>query len=172
MQYPYYSFSVPVFRAGMVNLLTILDKAIAFAGERKVKDAVILETRLAVDMLPFARQVQIASDNAKGTCARLAGIAAPVMEDSEADLAALKMRCQKTIAFLDSLTPEQFSEAAERKVALPYFPDSHFLGKEFLPLYGLPNFFFHVVTAYDILRHLGVPIGKADFLGEVPRYNN
>lgn len=170
MDYPYYSMSVPVFTKALQNLMGILDKAMVFAAERKVSDAVMCEARLAIDMLPLSKQVQIASDNAKGCCAKLAGMMPPSMEDNEKTLGELKARCQKTIDFLATLTPEQFAQAAETKVKLPYFPTSYFLGKEYFPQHAVPNFFFHVVTAYDILRSVGVAIGKGDYIGDVPRY--
>jgi hypothetical protein len=118
------------------------------------------------------KQVQIASDNAKGTAARLVGIEPPKMEDSEKTLAELVVRIDKTLAFLTTFKPEQFSVAAGTQIRLPYFPEKHFLGGEFLPEYGLPNFFFHVVTAYAILRHVGMNIGKADYMGSVSMYND
>lgn len=122
-------------------------------------------------MLPLVKQVQIASDNAKGTTARLAGIAVPFMEDTETTFAELTLRIDKTIAFLDTLRPEQFADAGDRHIELPYFKDKYFIGKEFAPAYGIPNFFFHVVTAYCILRNMGVPIGKEDYIADLPIYD-
>ena len=119
-------------------------------------------------MFPLKKQIQIASDNAKGIAARLSGIEVPKMEDNEATFAELDERLAKTIHFLESLTPEQFTDAATRTVKLPYFPGMHLTGEGYLTAYAIPNFFFHVTTSYDILRHLGVPLQKVDYLGKVP----
>ena len=172
MSQPLYDFSVPVFVKALTNLKAQLVKAEAFCAEKKIEEATLLQVRLAIDMLPFVKQVQIASDNAKGTAARLIGIEPPKMEDSEKSLEELIVRIDKTLVFLATLKPEQFSAAAETQIRLPYFPEKHFLGGEFLPEYGLPNFFFHVVTAYAILRHVGMDIGKADYMGSVSMYND
>ena len=172
MSQPLYDFSVPVFAKALTNLKAQLMKAEAFCAEKKVEELTLLQARLAVDMLPLVKQVQIASDNAKGTVSRLVGIEPPKMEDTEQSLAELIVRIDKTLAFLATLKSEQFAEAAKTQVRLPYFPEKHFLGGEFLPEYGLPNFFFHVVTAYAILRHVGVNIGKADYMGRLSMYND
>lgn len=172
MSQPLYDFSVPVFVKALTNLKAQLVKAQVFCAEKKVEESTLLQTRLAIDMLPFIKQVQIASDNAKGTAARLIGIEPPKMEDTEQSLSELMIRIDKTIAFLETLTPEQFENSAHTKIQLPYFPEKHFLGGEFLPEYGVPNFFFHVVTAYAILRQVGVNIGKADYMGSLSMYND
>lgn len=172
MSQPLYDFSVPVFVKALTNLKAQLVKAQMFCAEKKVEESTLLQARLAIDMFPLIKQVQIASDNAKGTAARLIGIEPPKMEDAEQSLSELMIRIDKTIAFLETLTPEQFENSAHTKIQLPYFPEKHFLGGEFLPEYGVPNFFFHVVTAYAILRHVGVNIGKADYMGSLSMYND
>ena len=172
MSQPLYDFSVPVFVKALTNLKAQLVKAQVFCAEKKVEESILLQTRLAIDMLPFIKQVQIASDNAKGTAARLVGTEPPKMEDVEQSLPELMIRIDKTIAFLETLTPEQFGDAAHTKIRLSYFPEKHFLGGEFLSEYGVPNFFFHVVTAYAILRQVGVNIGKADYMGSLSMYND
>lgn len=167
MKYPYYEMSVPVFIMSLNNLKGILEKAEKFGVEKKVAESVLLESRLYVDMFPLAKQIQTAADQAKGTAARLAGMEPPKMEDGEKTFAELRTRLEKTVEFLETLKPEQFENAAEAKVRLPYYPGKYFPGESYLSHSGLPNFFFHMTTAYDILRHLGVDIGKADFIGNV-----
>lgn len=163
-----YEMSVGMYMRTLKNLRGILEKAAVFAAEKKVEDSVILDSRIAVDMFPLVRQIRIACDNAKSIGAQLAGVEIPVMADEEKTIEELLRRVDKTLAFLATLTPEQFNGAESRKIKLRYFKDKHFIGAEFLPTYGLPNFYFHVVTAYDILRSLGVSIGKGDFTGELP----
>lgn len=172
MKYPYYEMSVPVFIKSLNNLKTILEKAEKFAADKKVAESVLLESRLYVDMFSLVRQIQIAADNAKGTAARLAGMEPPKMEDTEKTFAELRTRLDKTVTFLETLKPEQFENSAEAKIRLHYYPGKHFLGADYLPSSGLPNFFFHMTTAYGILRHLGVEIGKNDFLGDVPSHDD
>lgn len=170
MKYPYYEMSVPVFIKSLNNLKGILEKAEKFAAEKKVAESVLLESRLYVDMFALVRQIQTAADQAKGTAARLAGMEPPKMDDNEKTFAELRTRLEKTVEFLETLKPEQFENSAEAKVRLPYYPGKHFLGADYLPSSGLPNFFFHMTTTYGILRHLGMNIGKTDYIGEVPSH--
>ncbi len=167
-----YDFSVPVFVKALTNLKAQLTKAQVFCVDQKIDEGALLQSCLVADMFPLVKQVQIASDNAKGTAARLIGIEPPKMEDTEQSLAELIVRIDKTLTFLATFKSEQFREASQTEIRLPYFPEKHFLGGEFLLEYGLPNFFFHVVTAYAILRHSGVNIGKSDYLGAVSMYND
>ncbi len=160
-----YSSSVPVFKKALKNLHHIVEKTEAFVEEKNLKEDRILNAFLAVDMLPFARQVQIACDNAKGATTRLAGKATPQHADEESSLHELKERIEKTLAVLEELQPEDFEGGDQRAIEIVYFPGKTISGIDYLVEYALPNFFFHVVTAYDILRHHGVQIGKADFLG-------
>ncbi len=165
MHNPYYDMSVPIFKKSLQNLDGLLTKAEAFISETGMSEASLLDARLAPDMFPFLRQITIASDNAKGAPARLAGVEVPVFEDTETTLIALHERIAKTIAFLDSLTPDQFIETEKRTVSLKYHPGKHFTAFDYLREHALPNFFFHVTVAYAILRSLGLQIGKADYLG-------
>lgn len=163
-----YQASVPVFVKTLGNLAAILDKAAAFAAEKKVDPSVLFGYRLAPDMLSFVRQVQIAADHAKGAAARLAGLEPPAYEDNEAGFAELKARIDKTLAYLGTLSPAQIDGSEERDVTLKIGPNTRtFKGQAYLLHFALPNFFFHVTTAYDILRHCGVHIGKRDFIGQV-----
>jgi hypothetical protein len=163
-----YQMSVPLFLKTLDNLSAILDRGAAFAAAKKVEPAVLLGYRLAPDMLNFTRQVQIASDHAKRAGARLAGIEAPVYEDNEASFADLKARIHKTAAFLNTLKPEQFEGSEAREIKLKVGGvDKTLSGQAYFLHNALPNFFFHVTTAYDILRHCGVEIGKADFIGQL-----
>jgi hypothetical protein len=161
-----YQASVPVFRQILGALSAILDKADAYAAERKIDPAVLLNTRLFPDMFPLMRQVQIACDQAKGCAARLAGVAVPSYEDNETSIAEIKARIAKTLAFAESFTPAQIDGTEERAVTIKLRSgELTFTGQDYLLKFVLPNFYFHATTAYDILRHCGVPLGKRDFLG-------
>jgi len=162
-----YTLSIPVFRRTLTNLSAILDKAAAHAEARKIDPAALLGARLYPDMLPFTRQVQLASDFSKGTAARLAGEAPPKYDDVEVSFAELKERIARTIAFMDRFKPEQLDGSEQREIELKA-PDRtlRFAGLDFLAHWALPNFYFHVTTAYDILRQTGLEIGKQDFLGK------
>jgi hypothetical protein len=163
-----YQMSVPLFLKTLGNLSAILDKGAAFAAAKKVDPAVLLGYRLAPDMLNLTRQVQLASDHAKRAGARLAGIEAPVYEDTEASFADLQARIHKTVAFLNTLKPAQLDGSETREIKLKVGGvDKAVSGQTYLLHNALPNFFFHVTTAYDILRHCGVEIGKADFIGQL-----
>ena len=158
--------SVPVFKQMLGGLAGVLTKAAAHAEARKIDPSVLLTDRLAPDMFALTRQVQIASDAAKGAVARLAGIEAPKFEDTEASFDELQARIAKTIAFLDSVPASAIDGSEEREVTVTLRSgELKFAGQRFLLGWALPNFFFHVTTAYDILRHDGVEIGKRDYLG-------
>jgi hypothetical protein len=157
-----------VFLKTLTNLSAILDKGAAFAEAKKVDPSVLLGYRLAPDMLSLTRQVQIASDHAKRATARLAGVEAPVYEDTEASFAELKARIDKTIAFIKTVKPAQIDGSEAREITLKLGGNTRTLsGQTYLLHNALPNFFFHVTTAYAILRHCGVEIGKSDFLGQI-----
>ena len=162
-----YQASVPYFLQLLGNLKAILQKGAAHAEAKKFDAMVLFNARLAPDMLPLVRQIQIACDNAKGCAARLAGIDPPKHEDNEASYADLSARIDKTVAFLKALKPAQVDGSEGRDIVLK-FPNNtfEFKGAQYLVHFAIPNFTFHVVTAYDILRHNGVPIGKPDFLGQ------
>lgn len=161
-----YDASLPLFIRMLGNLSAILHKAEAYAAERKIEPGVLLNARLAPDMYPLVRQVQIASDGVKGCAARLAGIDIPSYADSESSFAELQARIAKTQAFLGSVTAAQL-EGSEGKSITLNFPgmELKFTGQEYLLHFVLPNFYFHLTTAYAILRHNGLDIGKMDFLG-------
>jgi hypothetical protein len=161
-----YSASVPVFQRQLGALGKILDKAAAHAAAKKVPDAVLLQTRLYPDMFPLVRQVQIAADFAKSTPARLAGIDFPKYDDTEASLADLKARIDRTLTYVATFKPAQLDGSEDREVTLPIGGNPMtFKGEVFLSHFAMPNFYFHTTTAYDILRHCGVEIGKRDFIG-------
>jgi hypothetical protein len=162
MSFTVYEASVPVFSSAMTNMTAWLDKALADGKD----EAALMEARLAPDMRPFPAQIQMASDSAKGAVARLTGIDAPAMPDTETSFAELKERCRRTISFLESASPSAFDGAEDREVVLK-FPNGmgyRFTGRRYLTEFALPNFFFHVTTAYALLRAQGVPLGKPDFL--------
>ena len=163
-----YQASVPVFVKTLSNLAAILDKGAAFAAARKIEPSVLLTYRLAPDMLNLTRQVQIAADHAKRAPARLGGIEPPVYEDNEASIADLKARIDKTIAFINTLKHGQIDGSEAREITLKIGGGSKtFTGQTYLLHNALPNFFFHVTTAYAILRHCGVDVGKKDFIGQI-----
>jgi hypothetical protein len=148
------------------NLDAILAKAQAHATARKIDPAVLLAARLFPDMLPLVKQVQIATDHAKGCVARLAGVEVPKFEDNEQSFEELRARIARIIAFVESFTPAQIDGSEERDISLRAGgQDMSFKGLPYLLGYAMPNFYFHLVTAYNILRHNGVEIGKRDYIG-------
>ena len=154
----------------MANLAAVLQKAGQHAEARKFDSAVFVNARLAPDMFPLSRQVQIASDTAKTGPARLAGVQPPSFEDSEKTLPELVARVQKTIDYLQTLTPQQFEGSEDREIRWksPVQGERSMLGLPYLLHHVLPNLHFHCTTSYDILRHNGVELGKADYLGREP----
>lgn len=161
-----YSASVPTFVHTLNALRTILQKAETHATESKVDPSVFLQGRLYPNMFPLLRQVQIACDFAKGAGARLAGVDAPKYDDSETSFAELYARIDKTIAFLGTVKAEQIDGQEERDIEIKAGPRTlNFKGQQYLLSFVNPNFYFHTVTAYAILRHNGVDVGKGDFLG-------
>ena len=161
-----YHASIPVFVRMLGNLSAILHKAEAYATERKIEPGVLLGARLAPDMHPLVRQLQIATDSVKGCAARLAGIEVPRYEDSENSFAEVQARIGKTQAFLQSIAAAQIDGSEDKPITLN-FPgmELKFSGQDYLLNFVLPNFYFHLTTAYAILRHNGLAIGKMDFLG-------
>lgn len=161
-----YQASIPVFVRMLGNLSAILDKAAAHAEVKKIDPSVFITARLAPDMYPLSRQVQIAADVAKGCAARLAGIDVPSYEDNESTFPELQARIAKTIAFIQSVTPEQIDGSEEREITLKFgSKEFHFLGQPYLLNFVYPNVYFHITTTYAILRHNGVELGKADYVG-------
>ena len=162
-----YNASIPVMIKILGNLEAILDKAIAHAAARKIDDAAFVESRLFPDMFTLARQIRVATDMSKGAGARLAGIEIPKFEDNEKTLAELKARLRKAIDFLKTLTPAQIEGTEDKVITLTVGGNSMtFNGLDYLLYWVLPNFYFHVTTTYNLLRHGGVEIGKMDFLGK------
>jgi hypothetical protein len=161
-----YQASVPLFVRMLNNLAAIVDKAAAHAQARKIDPTVLINSRLYPDMFPLARQIQIATDNAKGCAARLAGQDPPRYEDNESTFPELLERIHKTVSFLGTIKPEQIDGSEERDVVLKLRGDAvTHKGLPYLINFVLPNFYFHVTTAYCILRHCGVEIGKKDYTG-------
>jgi hypothetical protein len=162
-----YQASAPRFVNTLKNLATILDKAAAHADARKIDPAVLLQLRLFPDMLPLVRQVQIACDNAKGCVGRLAGVEIPRHEDTETRFDELQGRIQRVIDFIGTVSPEQLDGSEDRDIHLKLGPrEVQFKGLQYLCGFALPNFYFHVTTAYDILRQGGVELKKSDFIGQ------
>jgi hypothetical protein len=162
--------SIPVFEISLNALSALLDKAAAYCEGKKIDPAALLNTRLFPDMFPLTRQVQSACDQAKNGGARLAGIDPPRYEDNEQTIAELKARIAKTVAFLKTLDAKKIDASADREITFPLGPTNkgHMKGADYLNHFVLPNFYFHLTTAYDILRHCGVEIGKRDFFGAIP----
>lgn len=161
-----YQASAPRFINTLNNLSAILDKAQAHAEAKKIDPAALTTYRLYPDMFPMTRQVQIACDIAKGAVARLAGVEVPTHDDTEQTFAELKARIAKTIAFIKSVKPAQIDGSDDKEVMLKVGgQEVKFKGMQFLLGHVHPNFYFHVTTAYNILRHNGVEIGKRDFIG-------
>jgi uncharacterized protein len=160
------SASVPTLRGMLTNLLHVLDKGAAHAEARKFDPANLLQYRLAPDMLPFTRQIQIACDAAKNGVARISGVEAPKFEDNEATFPELKARIQKTIDWIASVPADKLDGTEAKEITFPIGRDTTrtMTGEAYLKHWMLPNFFFHVVTAYAILRHNGVELGKTDYL--------
>jgi hypothetical protein len=166
MSFDMYQASVPVLIRYLKNMTNVLDKGAAFCAAKKVEPTVLTGYRLAPDMLPLTRQIQIMSDGAKGCGARLAGIEVPSFPDTEVTFDDLKARIAKTIAFLEGLKPAQFEGAETRDISLKAGPSEFkFVGSAYLTDFVLPNFYFHATTTYAILRHAGVELGKRDYLG-------
>ena len=162
-----YDASVPTVTRALTNLIGVLEKAAAHAEAKKIEPAVLIGSRLYPDMFPLSRQVQIAADIAKSGVARLAQVEAPKYEDNEATFPELIERARKTIAWLETLEPGQFDDGA-RTVTFPVKNEPKTMpGSRYLFTRVLPNVFFHCATAYNILRHNGVDIGKGDFLGPI-----
>ena len=162
-----YQVSVPVFKQMLGALSAVLAKAEAHAAARKIAPEALLQARLYPDMFPLLRQVQIACDFAKSVSARIAGIEVPAYEDKEESFADLQARIEKTLAFVAGLQASQIDGSEERRIVTQAGTPKEkiFSGQSYLLNYGLPHFFFHTTTAYDILRHNGVEVGKKDYIG-------
>ena len=161
-----YQASIPALVRMLGNLSSILDKASEHAEAKKIDPSILVNARLSPSMYPLSRQVQIATDLAKGCGARLAGIEVPSYQDNEATFAELQARIAKTIEFLSGISAEQVDGSEELAISLKFGRELHFLGQPYVLDFVLPNFYFHVTTAYAILRHNGVELAKMDFTGD------
>ena len=168
----FYPATVPPMMKALGALSKILDKAAAYAESKKTPkrtfEEALLNDRLIFDQFSLLMQIQRVSDNAKNGIARIAGIEAPKMEDAEKTVAELQARIEKTLAFLKTIKPEQLIGREEAKVSLPYWNGKSLTGFEYATEYLMPNFYFHLVTAYSILRKNGVDVGKDDYIGGLP----
>lgn len=167
MQTSVYEITTGQFIRSLTALQAILGKAAQFAEHKKINVEVLLSSRLAPDQLPLSRQLQMVCDNAKLCSARLSGVDAPKHEDTEQTLPQFVTRIDDTLAFLKSLKPDQYEKYADKQIRFPWNPGVYLTGRDYVAQYALPNFYFHLTTAYAILRHNGVELGKSDFLGAV-----
>ena len=168
MPLSFYDASIPLLVRGLHNLSAVLAKAKAHADARAIEPSVLIGSRLAPDMFPLSRQVQIATDTAKGCAARLGGVEIPSFEDTESTFEELQERIAKTLAFIETIPARQLEDASQREIQLKLRGrDVTFTAQAYLFTFVLPNFYFHITTAYGILRHNGVELGKADYLGNL-----
>lgn len=163
-----YELTVPQFIKGLNQLNTFFDKTAQFAEAKKFEADVLLNSRLAPDQFPFIRQIQIACDTAKLGVSRLTAKDAPAHDDSEKTLADLRARVQSTISYLEKFSEQDFAESESRQISQPRWEGQYLTGKEYVLHHVLPNFYFHITTAYAILRANGVDVGKKDYLGKMP----
>jgi len=162
--------SLPAFEITLNALSSVLDKAEAFVAAKKTDAATLLHAKLAPDMFDLTKQVQVATDQARRGAARLAGVEPPKVEDNETSIAQLKDRIAKTVAYIKALDRKAIDASADKEIVFPLGPEKkgHMKGDDFLNHFVLPNFYFHCTAAYAILRHLGVEVGKRDFIGNIP----
>jgi hypothetical protein len=167
MTHALYTASIPLFKQMLGGLKVVLAKAEAHAAAKNIDPNALLQARLFPDMFPLRKQVQVATDFAKGVSHRLAGVEVPTMDDGEQSFADLQTRIDKVLALMDGLDAAQFDGAATREIVTQAGTpkEKRFTGQSYLLNYGLPHFFFHTTTAYDILRHSGVEVGKRDYIG-------
>jgi len=163
-----FELTIPQYTKMLNNLIRILDKSAQYADHKKFDTAVLMNARLAPDQFPLMRQIQIACDTAKLCTARLTGKDAPIHDDSEKTLTEIKTRIDSTIAFLNSVSAKDFEGSEAKKITQPRWEGKYLMASEYVHQHALPNFYFHITTAYSILRHNGVEIGKKDYLGEMP----
>lgn len=163
-----YELTVTQFTKMLNNLNNILDKGATFAESKKFDSSVLLESRLAPDQFNLVRQIQITCDTAKLGASRLTGKEAPAHADDEKTLAQLKTRIESTISYLSKFSEKDYAEATTRHVSQPRWEGKYLTGEEYVLHHVIPNFYFHLTTAYAILRHNGVDVGKKDYLGAMP----
>lgn len=162
-----YQETAQQFSSMLSNVLRFLDKAETYAKSKNFDPNVFVNQRLAPDMYPLVKQIQIACDNAKNGTARLAGQEPPKHEDNEKTLGELRARIEKTLKYLGTFKADDFRGAEDRRITLPWAPDKYMIGSEYLTQMLLPNFYFHAMATYAILRNNGVDVGKMDFIGNV-----
>jgi uncharacterized protein len=165
---PIYTFTAPVFVKALGGLRHVLEKAKAHCTKAGIEESDLLESRLAPDMFPLVKQVQVATDNTKGAVARLSGGEAPKFEDTETTIEELLARIDKTIEYVRSVPESNYAGAADRQVVLPYFNGKYMTGFDYAREYAIPNVFFHISIAYALVRQAGADIGKADYINGVP----
>lgn len=164
----YYEVTISHFAKMLQNLSAILDKGAAFASEKKFDMEVLLQSRLAPDQFPLTKQIQIACDTAKLCASRVTGKDAPTHADTEKTLVELKARIDSVVSYLGTFSSKDFLGLEERHISQPRWEGQYLLGNEFIIEHAIPNFYFHVTTAYAILRNNGVSVGKKDYLGKMP----
>ena len=163
-----YELTIPTFTKMLRNLSSIMNKGETFAVSKKIEMSVLLNSRLAPDQFHLTRQIQIACDTAKLCASRLTGKPAPIHEDSETTWPQLKARIDDVVSYLNSFSPQDFEGAQSKQITQPRWEGKWLSGQEFALQHAIPNLHFHITTAYSILRHNGVDVGKKDFLGEMP----
>lgn len=168
MALSYFEITVPQFIHTLEAVYPWLDKAVAYADSRKFDVNVLTTSRLAPNQLPFGRQIQIATDAAKGIAARLSGQDAPKFEDNEVTLEDFRARIKKTVDYLKTFSEKSFEGGEKRTFSLAFMQNKSLAAKDMTLMMAIPNFYFHITTAYAILRHNGVELGKQDFLGKLP----
>ena len=167
MELSYFDVTVPVFIKSLNNLKAILKKGEAHAKEIGMSESDFLDQKLAEDMFPLLRQIQVVTDTAKGAVARLAGVDQMQIEDAETTCAELYKRIDTVTEHIETFRKEAFSGAGDRHIVLPYYEGKHFLGRDYLVEFAFPNFFFHLNMAYALMRKQGTTIGKQDYLGSL-----
>ena len=160
-----YLFCIESIQKSLNSVINILEKTQTWAKENGKTDEEVLQASLTPDMLPFVRQITILSDNAKGVASRLSGVENPKHEDTESTIAELIERVKMTREFINTIETQEYTNAHQQKIIMPYFPGKYQTAQDYVRDYALPNFYFHMVTAYGILRHIGIPLGKGDYIG-------
>jgi uncharacterized protein len=166
-----YYFSIQTICKSLESIIAILEKTKTWSQESGITEEQILNARLAPDMFNFAKQIQILSDNAKAVAGRFAEVEIPKMEDKETSLEELIERLQKTLEFIKNIPENKYQKAQDQKIILPHIPNKYQKAQDYAKNYAIPNFYFHMVVAYSILRNLGFKIGKSDYLGKLELFD-
>ncbi len=166
-----YSYSIPAILRGLSASKTIIQKSKAWVAENGMDESTFIQTRLYADMFPFIKQIQIVTDNAKGAVSRLSSTENPKFDDTEDSFDSLITRIEKTESFIKGVPESAYEHADLMQVVLPFMPTRYLTGRDYLQQFLLPNFYFHVTTAYDIARMQGVPIAKPDYMGELSMHD-